>query len=305
MIKNCLFLNNREPYPLDAFDHISNINMVWCQDHSGGFSLEQALADNPDTHILITTLMNLSAENLKKLPQLELIIAITIGTDYIDKNYCQANNIKILNTPNYTGTSVAEHAVALMLTAAKRIVDFNGKVRTGDFQIFEHQSIELFNRKAGLIGLGNIGKQVATMLKGFGMQVLYCNRRPTPSDLGVQVSLDSLLKESDIVFLTLSMSDESKQLINQDALAKMKKGAMLINISPDELIDVAALKLALETGQVSYAGIDIHHQNQAFLELPNTLVTPRRAWYTAESMQRRVQIFTQTLADYMSELNHE
>lgn len=300
MLKNCLFLNNREPYPLDAFAHISNVNMVWCQDYTGGFSLEQALADNPDTHILITTLMDLSEENLKKLPKLELIITITIGTDYIDKDYCAANNIKILNTPNYTGTSVAEHAVALMLTAAKCIVNFDSKVRTGDFQIFEHQSIELFNRKAGIIGLGSIGTQVATMLKGFGMQVLYCNRRPTPSDIGVQVSMDSLIKESDIIFLTLSMNKDSKHLINQDSLAKMKKGAILINISPDALIDVPALKQALESGKLSYAGIDIHHENQAFLELPNTLITPRRAWYTAESMQRRVQIFTQTLADYMA-----
>lgn len=301
MTKNCLFLNNREPYPLNAFDHIPNINMVWCQDYVGGFSLEKALADNPDTHILVTTLMDLNAENLKKLPNLELIITITIGTDYIDKDYCAANNIKILNTPNYTGTSVAEHAVALMLTAAKRIVNFDSKVRTGDFQIFEHQSIELFNRKVGIIGLGSIGQQVATMLKGFGVQILYCNRRPTPSDLGVQVSQETLLKESDIVFLTLSMSKDSKHLINQAALASMKKGAMLINISPDALIDVPALKQALESGHLSYAGIDIHHENQDFLELPNTLVTPRRAWYTAESMQRRVQIFTQTLADYMTD----
>ncbi len=305
MIKNCLFLNNREPYPEDSFDRIKNINMIWCQDHLGGFSLEKALHDNPETHILVTTLMDLNAENLKKLPKLELIITITIGTDYIDKNYCQANNIKILNTPNYTGTSVAEHAVALMLSAAKRIVDFNSKVRTGDFQIFEHQSIELFNRKAGIIGLGSIGKQVATMLKGFGMQVLYCNRRPTPSDLGVQVNLDSLLKESDIVFLTLSMNNEAKYLINEESLSKMKKGVMLINISPDELIDLIALKHALEIGYVSYAGMDIHHENEDFLQLPNTLITPRRAWYTEESMQRRVQIFTQTLADYMSKLDHD
>jgi len=298
MIKKCLFLNNREPYPEEVFNEIASIDMVWYQDHSENFSLQDAITANTDTQILITTIMDLSADNLRKLPQLELIITITIGTDYIDKTYCQQKGIKILNTPNYTGTSVAEHAVALLLTASKRLVDFNSKVRTGDFQIFEHQSMELFNKKAGIIGLGSIGKQVATMLQGFGMQLMYCNRKPTVSDVGVQVSLDTLLRESDVIFLTLPLNNDSKRVINAETLTLVKKGVILINISPDELVEFEALKQGLETGTIAYAGIDLHHEATK----PNLLITPRRAWYTEESFNRRIAIFTQRLADYMQDV---
>ncbi|MDJ1169469.1 D-isomer specific 2-hydroxyacid dehydrogenase family protein [Roseofilum sp. BLCC_M154] len=299
MVKTCLFVNNREPYPETCFDHISGIDMVWYQDHSDRFSLEEAITNNPTTQILITTLMDWSAAHLKQFPNLELIITITTGTDYIDKTYCQQHNIKVLNTPGFTGASVAEHAVALMLAAAKRLVDFNHKIRTGDYQIFEHQGIELFGAQAGIIGMGRIGSQVAQMLQGFGINVVYCNRTQKVSDLGVQVDLDTLLNTSDIIFLTLSLNETSRQMINQDTLAKVKPGAILINISPDDLIEFSALQSALTKGQLSYAGLDIHHEDDRFLNLPNTILTPRRAWYTQAAFERRIKIFSQTLADYM------
>lgn len=299
MVKNCLFVNNREPYPETCFDSIPGIAMVWYQDHSEGFSLEEAIAKNPDTEILITTLMDWSAANLQKLPKLELIITITTGTDYIDKAYCQQHNIKVLNTPGFTGASVAEHAVALMLAAAKRLVDFNQKVRTGDFQIFEHQGIELFGSQAGIIGMGRIGSQVARMLQGFGMKIVYCNRKPKETNLAQSVDLETLLSTSDIIFLTLSLNPDSHHLLNHNTFAKVKPGAILVNISPDDLIEFSALQEALSNGRLSYAGLDIHHEDSRFLTLPNTVLTPRRAWYTQAAFERRIQIFTQTLADYM------
>ncbi|MEZ5453120.1 MAG: D-isomer specific 2-hydroxyacid dehydrogenase family protein [Thiothrix sp.] len=301
MSKQCLFLNDREPYPQDCFNHIPDIEMHWAQDHSGGFSLVKSLAAHPDTQILITTLMDLNAENLARLPKLELIITITTGTDYIDKAYCKQHGIDILNTPGFTGASVAEHAMALMLASAKRIADYNREIRNEDFQIFQHQGIELFGRQAGIIGMGAIGSQVARMLQGFGIKVVFCNRKPKDSDIATQVDMDTLLAESDIIFLTLSLNADSRHLINTDTLAKVKPGAILINISPDELIDIAALDEALESGQLSYAGMDIHHEDERFLGLPNTILSPRRAWYTQDAFNRRIAIFTQTLADYLRE----
>jgi len=299
--KQCLFLNNREPYAEDCFDHIPNISMNWAQDHQGSFSLQAALETHPDTQILITTLMDLNAENLAKLPSLELIITITTSTDFIDKDYCQANGIQIRNTPGFTGASVAEHAMALMLASAKRIADYDREIHKGDFQIFQHQGIELYGRQAGIIGMGTIGSKVAMMLQGFGVKVVFCNRKPKDSDLATQVDMDSLLANSDIIFLTLSMNKDSRNLINADTLAKVKQGAILINISPDQLLDYEALKAALESGKLSYAGIDLHHEDQRFLTLPNTILSPRRAWYTQDAFNRRIGIFTQTLADYMQE----
>jgi phosphoglycerate dehydrogenase-like enzyme len=297
MTKQCLFLNDREPYPEDCFDAIPGIAVAWEQDHRGGFSLVRALDSHPQTQILITTLMDLRAENLARLPALEHIITITTGTDYIDKDYCARHGIAVHNTPGFTGASVAEHALALMLAAAKRIADYNSAIRGGDFQVFEHQGIELEGRTAGIVGLGAIGSRVARMLSGFGMRVLFHNRRPLQTDLGIQVPLEQLLAESDVLFLTLSLNADSQGMINADSLAQVKHGAILVNISPDALIDIDALRQALADGRLSYAGLDLHHEDRRFLDLPNSVLSPRRAWYTQDAFERRIRIFTQTLAE--------
>lgn len=299
MIKKCLFLNNREPYPENIFDGLADLNVVWYQDCSGDFSLETILEQHPDTAILLTTFMNLNGANLAKLPQLELILATTTETSYIDQDYCEQEGIKILNTPKYTGTSVAEHAVALMLTAAKRIVDFNTKVRQGDFQIFEHQGIELWAKQAGIIGMGDIGHKIARILQGLGMEVKYWNRSQVTTDLGTQTDLASLLATSDVLFLSLALNQDTRNIINLETIRQVKTGAILINISPDELVDFTALKLALTDGTLSYAAIDLLSESEKYFQLPNLIITPRRAWYTQESFQRRMQMVVRNLENYL------
>ena len=138
-------------------------------------------------------------------------------------------------------------------------------------------------------------------MQGFGINTVFCNRSPKNSDLATQVDMDSLLANSDIIFLTLSLNADSRHLLNAETLAKVKPGAILINISPDELINMADLKEALESGKLSYAGMDIHHEDERFLQLSNTVLSPRRAWYTQDAFNRRIAIFTQTLADYMQD----
>jgi phosphoglycerate dehydrogenase-like enzyme len=304
MIKKCLFINNREPLPEDIFNHLADLNVVWYQDCSSSFALENILDTNNDTEILITTFMNLGATNLSKVPKLELILATTTETSYIDKNYCNEHGIKVLNTPKYTGSSVAEHAVALMLTAAKRIVDFNAKVRYGDFKIFEHQGIELFGKKVGIVGMGDIGKKVARIVLGLGMQVRYWNRSQVTTNLGTQTDFNTLVSESDVIFLTLPLNQDTRNILNLQTIRQIKKGAILINISPDKLIDFDALKFALENGILSYAGIDLLTEDEKYFQLPNLIITPRRAWYTKESFARRIQTITNTLENYLKNNQH-
>ncbi|NET03350.1 MAG: hydroxyacid dehydrogenase [Symploca sp. SIO2B6] len=299
MIKQCLFLNNREPYPEDIFNHLSDLNVVWCQDCSGSFSLKKTLDEYSNTEILITTFMDLDITNLSKLPKLELILATTTEISYIDNEYCNKHSIKVLNTPKYTGASVAEHAVALMLTAAKRIVDFNAKVRSGDFQIFEHQGIELFGKKVGIIGMGDIGKKVARIVQSFGMQVRYFNRSQFTTSLGVQTDLNTLLSESHVIFLTVPLSKVTRGILNFQTISKINKGAILVNTSPDELIEFKALKWALEEGILSYAAIDLLSEEEKYFQIPNLIITPRRGWYTKESFERRIQAITNNLANYL------
>lgn len=302
-MKKCLILNNREPYPENILDHIPRLEVVWYQDSSSSFSVDKALDTHRETHILVTNMLDLNATRLEKMPELELIITLTTSVEFIDADYCLQKGIAIKNTAKYGGTSVAEHAVALMMTAAKRIVDFNTKVRTGDFQMFERQSMELAGKNAGILGLGNIGRHLADILMAFGMKISYCNRNPVAFDHGTQVDMDTLLAESDILFLTLSHNENSKGIMNKEAFFKIKPGTILISISPDGVIEFEAFKEALESGRLSYAGIDLHHQKKKYMVLPNLIITPRRAWYTKEAFERRTAIWVKTLFDYMEKIH--
>ncbi len=299
MVKKCLFLNDKIPFPEGLFDHIPNIVVSWVQDESVATSLASVLDRHQDTQILIARYLNLNATNLQKLPHLELIITMTTSTTFIDKSYCQKNGIKILNTPKFSGPAVAEHAVALMLAAAKNIVALNGKITKNDFYSFAQPSIELYQKKAGIIGFGDIGQRIAKILNGLGMEVYYHRRTKMMSELGKQTDLDTLLKKSDVIFLVLPLTDYSKHILDEQAFSKIKTGAILINVCPEKLIEFDALKKALENGKLSAACLDLMRPDNKYKALPNLITSPCRAWNTKESDLRRSDIFTNTLANYM------
>jgi lactate dehydrogenase-like 2-hydroxyacid dehydrogenase len=300
MKKKCLVLNNREPIPENFLaDLESQLEVVWYQKTDDIFSITEALEQNKDTHILITTYMDLCQKNLELLPSLEAIIATTISTHFIDSGYCQSNNIKIFNTANYTGSSVAEHAVALMMGAVRKLTEINQAVRVGNTQGFEYPGMELFGKTAGIIGLGNIGSYVAQMLSGFGMDIVYFNRSQKSSQIAKPVDLDTLVTTSDIIFLTLALNNASNEMMNEQVFDNMKTSAILVNVSPDDVIDKTALVKALSQGKIAYAALDLLNP-EPYLHVSNTILTCRRAWYTNECFDRRIKLWKNTLTAYLS-----
>lgn len=301
MIKKVLFLNDKIPFSEDLFKHISNIEVSWVQHESVATDLEEILEAHKEIHILIARYLDLNANNLQKLLQLELIITMTTSTTFIDKTYCQKNAIKIRNTPKFAGPAVAEHAVAMLLTASKNIIPLNARIARKDFYAFAAPSIELFQKKAGIIGFGDIGQRVASILRGLGMKVCYYRRTKIESELGKQVDLDTLLSESDVTFLTLPLNADSQHILDSEAFSKMKYGSILINVCPEKLVEFNALKEALETGKLAYACLDLMRPDDRYQFLPNLITTPCRAWNTKETDERRAKTFTATLADYIQE----
>ena len=300
MKTKCLILNRREPISEDVLQRFEDrLSPIWYQHTADEFSLEEALKQNSDSQLLITNYVELNRENLTKLNDLKGIIATTVAVEYIDREYCKERNIQVLNTPKYTGSSVAEYAFCLLLSAARHLPAIDRQLRSGDFNCFEFLGMELAGKRAGIVGMGDIGSRVAKLAECFDMNVVYFNSRRKSSTVGRPVDLLTLLATSDVVFLTLPLNNESRSMIGRQEISAMKNGAILVSISPDEILDLSALVDALNS-RLIYAALDLHKQQPTLLNTPNTILSPRRAWYTRDCFDRRVATLVGTVESYLN-----
>jgi len=285
MKKKCLILNNREPIPENHLEDLeATLEVAWYQKTGDNFSLQD---------------MDLTAAYLQQMPNLEAIITTTISTHFIDSGYCRSHGIQIFNTENYTGSSVAEHAVSLMMAGMRKIPTIDHQVRQGNTDCFDYAGTELTGKTVGIIGFGNIGSYVAQLLSGFNMQLQYYNRSPRQTDLAKSVSLDTLIATSDVIFLTTPLNNDSHHMIDADALKRMKSQALLVNISPDDVMSMPDVRKALHQEEIGGVALDLLVVTE-FLETPNTILTCRRAWYTNECFARRINQWKGILKNYLS-----
>lgn len=198
--------------------------------------------------------------------------------------------------------SVAEHAITLILTLLRRIPASIAALEEGKWRqdLAESSYSELYGKTVGIVGLGNIGRWVGKVAHhGFGANVIFYDNAEIPltvSELisAKQVSLDTLMRESDIVCVNLPLNAESNQLIGRDQLAQMKPRAVLVNVGRGEVIDEQALIEALGSGQLAAAGLDVFESeplslNSELLALPNVICTPHMAGVGWENVQRRIE----------------
>ena len=226
------------------------------------------------------------------------MFATSTAVDYIDLSYCRENKIPVFNTPRYTGAAVAEHAFALMMASAKHLRRLDEQLRSGQRNLSPF-AMELFGKRLGIIGLGDIGARVATYAKCFGMEVVYYNRSVKPFAAGTQVDLETLLSSADMVVMTVPLNKETEHLIGKHELSLMNPSAFLINIGTDELIDADSLVEALKRGEIAGAGLDVVSEYEPYLDAPNLIITQSRGWYTAECVARRAATWVKTLTHYL------
>ncbi len=233
---------------------------------------------------------------------LKLIAVAATGTDIIDKVTAARRGVKVCNVPGYATQSVAQFTIALILDLATRVGGYAEAVKAGDWQkspvfsFFRYPSVELSGKKLGIIGYGNIGRAVAQMARGLGLEILVGARpgaaSPLPPD---RVPLERLVCEADILSLHCPLTPETANLINREVLSSMKPTAFLINTARGALVDEAALISALREKTIAAAALDVisdepppadHVIVRAAKELSNLIVTPHTAWSTREARQR-------------------
>src|SRR5450432_3696928 len=188
-------------------------------------------------------------------PKLRLVSVWGTGTDHVDLPAAARHGVTITNTPGVSAVSIAEHALGLLLAVARRLPQMDAATRAGQWP--RGQSVELYGKTCGIVGLGAIGRQFARLVTGIGMRAIAWNRtsRPLP---GVElVELDELYRASDVVSLHLRLTPETIGFLGRREFALMKKSAILINTARGAIINEAAMIAALASGAIAGAGLDV------------------------------------------------
>ena len=262
--------------PGSALDRLAATHetAVWAEEapHSAGELRERAA---PAEGLLTMLMDRVDAELIAACPRLRAISNYAVGVDNVDLAAATARGIPVGNTPGVLTDSTADLAVALMLSAARRIVEGDAVVRRGEWLRWEPDFLlgrDLHGATVGIVGYGRIGQAVARRLGGFGCELLHSSRSGgTP--------LEELLDRSDFVTLHLPLGEDTRGLIGEEALARMKPTAYLVNTARGPIVQTAALGRALRGGEIAGAALDVTDPeplpaDHPLLEAPNLTVLP-------------------------------
>ena len=247
--------------------------------------------------IVLTTFNDLTADDIGKMSALRFVQVSSTGYDRVDVTACRARGIMVSNIPVANSKTVAEHVIMLALASLRDLIPVDRELRNGRWTMMMGAQ-ELGGKIFGIVGAGRIGRELATRLVPFEVSAIYSDKVPLPAEqeraLGLtRVSLEELIAQSDIVSLHLPLSEETRGILGEAQLAKMKPGALLINTARAELVDTAALARAVGEGRIR-AALDVYPTEPPDFKDPifraeRTVFTPHMAGVTQEAQMRFLQ----------------
>lgn len=260
----------------------------------------EALDHIKDADVVLLNKTNITREMLLQCKKLKFISVIATGYNTVDFVAAKELGIPVSNVPSYGTEGIGQHAFALLMEITNHVGYHDAEVRKGrragpeDWCFWDYPSIELENKTIGIVGMGRIGQIMARGAQAFGMKVLaydtYKNA-DLESDTLRYCELDELLSSSDVISLHCPLFPETENMINEDTIAKMKDGVILINNSRGALIDEQALANALNSGKIYAAGLDAVRnepisEDNPLLKAKNCFITPHISWTAVEGRQR-------------------
>ena len=256
---------------------------------------EKLLAAVPEADaLLVRSATTVDAEVLAAAPKLKIVARAGVGLDNVDVDAATARGVLVVNAPTSNIHSAAEHALALLLSAAREIPAADASLRERTWKRSKFSGTEIYGKTVGVVGLGRIGQLVAQRLAAFGTHVVAYDpyvSAARAAQLGIELlTLDELLGRADFISVHLPKTPETAGLIGKEALAKTKPGVIIVNAARGGLVDEAALAEALASGQVGAAGIDVYAKEPStdspLFGLPNTVVTPHLGASTTEAQDK-------------------
>lgn len=262
-----------------------------------------------DKDALVSLLTDpIDAEVMDSAPNLRIVAQYAVGFDNIDVKAATERGIYVTNTPGVLTETVADFAFALLLAVARRVVEADHYVRSGQWKVAWHPLMmlgtDVHGATLGIVGMGRIGQAVARRAKGFGMKILYYDVLERPEierEVGAKrVDLETLLRESDFVSLHVPLLPETHHMIGERELKMMKPTAFLINTARGKVIDQAALYRALKEGWIAGAALDVFEQepippDDPLLQLKNVVLAPHAASASIETRSRMADIVAENL----------
>lgn len=268
--------------------------------------------------ILLTNKTPLQRETIAALADLKYIGVLATGYNVVDIEAAAENDVLVTNAPDYSTNAVAQFTLALMLETALHIGEHNRAVKakewaqSEDFCFWNYPLAELRDRTLGIIGFGNIGQRTAELALAFGMKVIVYDRSPQKkiNDQNIStekiefLTLKELYAQADVITLHCPLTEKTESMINQESIALMKKGVILINTARGGLIVEADLAAALKDGKVKMAALDVlstepPSSSNPLLNLENAIITPHIAWATKKARKTLLDIVYRNIKSFI------
>jgi len=302
------------PFRIVVTDHVSESGLaplledgrfqVTRVDDSATDAFQAALADADG--LVVRSATRVTRDMLDKGRRLRVVGRAGVGVDNIDLLAATERGIAVLNSPAGNTVAAAELTMALILSVVRRVAEADRSMRGGEWARSRLRGVQLKDRTLGLVGAGRIGSEVANRCRAFGMKVLAYDPYLTverADDLGLALtSLDEVLTHGDIISLHVPLTDETRHLIDGKALARMKQGAFVVNVSRGGVIDEDALAEALTEGHLAGAALDVFESeplpaDSPLLELPNVVLTPHLGASTVEAQELVAREIAESVRD--------
>ena len=271
---------------------------------------EELAARIEGAEVIVSNKVRLFEPVLREAKKLKLICLSATGYDCVDTAYCAKNGIGVCNVPGYSTQSVAQLTVAMVLELTNHLSAYREYVHSG---AYSHSGVanaltpvwhELYGKTWGIVGGGNIGRQVAKIADAFGCRVLICRRKP--DEVYETADLDDLCARSDIITIHVPLTDETRGMIGEKQIGLMKENAIVVNVARGAVTDEAALAEAVKEGRIGGLGVDVYstepfgaeHPFNAIVDLPNVCLTPHTAWGAIETRNRCVRMVAENISAF-------
>ncbi|MDQ1280575.1 MAG: phosphoserine phosphatase [Thermoproteota archaeon] len=252
---------------------------------------------------IVRSATHVTKEFVDRAKRLKLVVRAGVGLDNVDLTYCKKRKIEVRNTAEATSTSVAELVFAHLLSIARKTVESTEKMKKGSW--LKEEGFELAGKTLGIVGYGRIGREVAKRARAFGMNVVVYDPFVKTSDAFL-LSFNELLHVSDVITLHLPLNESTRNMINREAIKKMKDGAILINTSRGDVINEVYLYEALLNGKIGYAGLDVFQNeptpSQQLLTLDNVILTSHIGASTVDAQDRVGEAVVEQVKDFINNL---
>ncbi len=296
-----VFLDKKTVGEVGNFNLLHKLGNVTVYDHT---NQEEIIERSEGKEVVITNKVVINREIMDALPDLKLICVSATGTNNVDLDYAREKGIQVKNVSGYSTESVAQSAFAMLLHLLNRISYYDAYVKSGAYakgKIFTHHGPafwEMNGKRMGIVGLGNIGRRVAKIAEGFGMEVVFYSTSGRNNNINYKrFDLETLLSTSDVVSIHAPLSESTRNLISYKKFKLMRPCAIVLNTGRGGIINEADLARALNENLIAAAGIDVLEDEPIRPDNPllkvvdkeRILITPHMAWASIESRSRLIE----------------